>query len=623
MFNYLITNRTMKKLLLLSVAAAVSLSAAAINPELLVKPENNVKLAREFRNNVKKVDTKVKKAVASQTAVAPNKMKLSAKGSSAVAPRAEVMAGYYPPSMYNWGYSEDFYGYSSTIFLGSAYVDQTWMNASTGATQYTWTYMDPEATSETEEADLFLTSTDEDLTVYYGLGQFDVPILTASDGTNTDEYSYGSFMQLGANSYIFDILAGYPESEAKNFGAAMFDYGSSYYDYNADETMFDESKQLNTNVVSQLEALGYKNPGLDSYGVIFSAPETTYSMSKMWMRTFSPNLPAGTQITANIYSLPIEGGYYDFDNMELIANAVFEATEDMSSSENFVMAVFNVMVKDPVTGLYMQGSLNVNTAIFISIPSKQEGYEMYPVFSLLPYELSDYVQGYGIWCYSYDGTSGREVAQMSYPWIFSTQDGSQYVLETFEMMTDATFGWFIPESDRITDVQGYNVLTAATAGETVTIPVNSLYLAEQTTSISVWSEDGDTDWVSCTITDEADGTGSNINLTVEALPSGVTGRKCTITFTPEAADPYKLTIGQGTVGVESAVVTSAAQVSVVGGNFVVSAPESINAVTVYNVAGQAVATSEIAGNTTVDASSLAKGVYVLRFNDGSTVKVIK
>ena len=84
-----------------------------------------------------------------------------------------------------------------------------------------------------------------------------------------------------------------------------------------------------------------------------------------------------------------------------------------------------------------------------------------------------------------------------------------------------------------------------------------------------------------------------------------------------------MTIGQGTVGVESAVVTSAARVSVVGGNFVVNAPESINAVTVYNVAGQAVATSEVAGSTTVDASSLAKGVYVLRFNDGSTVKVIK
>ena len=68
---------------------------------------------------------------------------------------------------------------------------------------------------------------------------------------------------------------------------------------------------------------------------------------------------------------------------------------------------------------------------------------------------------------------------------------------------------------------------------------------------------------------------------------------------------------------------SAAKVAVVGGDFVVTAPEGIDAVTVYNVAGQAVAASEVAGTTTVDAQSLAKGVYILRFNDGSTVKVIK
>ena len=74
---------------------------------------------------------------------------------------------------------------------------------------------------------------------------------------------------------------------------------------------------------------------------------------------------------------------------------------------------------------------------------------------------------------------------------------------------------------------------------------------------------------------------------------------------------------------EVGVAESAAKVAVVGGDFVVTAPEGIDAVTVYNVAGQAVAASEVAGTTTVDAQSLAKGVYILRFNDGSTVKVMK
>lgn len=79
----------------------------------------------------------------------------------------------------------------------------------------------------------------------------------------------------------------------------------------------------------------------------------------------------------------------------------------------------------------------------------------------------------------------------------------------------------------------------------------------------------------------------------------------------------------GVEDVVSKTDATCAKVAVVGGDFVVTAPEAINAVTVYNVAGQAVAASEVAGTTTVSGQSLAKGVYILRFNDGSSVKVVK
>ena len=68
---------------------------------------------------------------------------------------------------------------------------------------------------------------------------------------------------------------------------------------------------------------------------------------------------------------------------------------------------------------------------------------------------------------------------------------------------------------------------------------------------------------------------------------------------------------------------SAASVVVDGENFVITAPESIGAATVYNIAGQAVAASEVRGMATIDGSSLAKGVYIVRFDDGSSVKVVK
>ena len=80
---------------------------------------------------------------------------------------------------------------------------------------------------------------------------------------------------------------------------------------------------------------------------------------------------------------------------------------------------------------------------------------------------------------------------------------------------------------------------------------------------------------------------------------------------------------QGESGVESAVVASAAKVDVVDGDFVITAPASINAVSVYNIAGQLINTAAVDGTTTVDGASLAQGVYILKFNDGSSVKVVK
>ena len=82
-----------------------------------------------------------------------------------------------------------------------------------------------------------------------------------------------------------------------------------------------------------------------------------------------------------------------------------------------------------------------------------------------------------------------------------------------------------------------------------------------------------------------------------------------------------MTVQQGQAGVE-AVETSANRVSVVNGNFEVEAA-SATSVDVYNVAGQKVASAAIEGTTVVPAQDLAKGLYILKFNDNTAVKVMK
>ena len=62
--------------------------------------------------------------------------------------------------------------------------------------------------------------------------------------------------------------------------------------------------------------------------------------------------------------------------------------------------------------------------------------------------------------------------------------------------------------------------------------------------------------------------------------------------------------------------------SVVDGNFVVES-DNATSVAVYNLAGQKVAEAVFAGKATVPAADLAKGVYVVKFNDNTVVKVAK
>jgi hypothetical protein len=62
-----------------------------------------------------------------------------------------------------------------------------------------------------------------------------------------------------------------------------------------------------------------------------------------------------------------------------------------------------------------------------------------------------------------------------------------------------------------------------------------------------------------------------------------------------------------------------------GNDFVLTYPASVTSVSAYNVAGQRVGEYKLntTGTYTLPASDLANGVYVLRFNNGTSVKVLK
>ncbi len=74
---------------------------------------------------------------------------------------------------------------------------------------------------------------------------------------------------------------------------------------------------------------------------------------------------------------------------------------------------------------------------------------------------------------------------------------------------------------------------------------------------------------------------------------------------------------------EISASATAPKVTVNNGNFVISASDAVNEVSIYNASGVMEAKASLHGETTVDAQSLQHGIFVLRFSNGATAKIEK
>lgn len=152
------------------------------------------------------------------------------------------------------------------------------------------------------------------------------------------------------------------------------------------------------------------------------------------------------------------------------------------------------------------------------------------------------------------------------------------------------------------------------------------------TSIS-WSEDNYTilskpDWV--TQLEYQDKYWENQGVMIfyvigEALPADAKGRSGKIEIEVCGA-PVTINVvqGNGTVGIQNNKNSAIADVVYDGENIHLTYPETVNNVTIYSVTGQIITNYALpANNFTISTTDLNKGVYLLKFNNNQTIKVIK
>lgn len=152
-----------------------------------------------------------------------------------------------------------------------------------------------------------------------------------------------------------------------------------------------------------------------------------------------------------------------------------------------------------------------------------------------------------------------------------------------------------------------------------------------------WSEDNfwyDTEmpeWIRIGLDDsQREGKGGYyaLNFECDPLPAGETSRSWTFnlqSFGATADHPITIYQGIKPSGIDKTDANNEVKIVSTADAYILSYPENVTNVSIVNVAGQTIATYELpaGGKFTVPAAELSRGLYLLKFNNNQTVKVIK
>ena len=511
---------------------------------------------------------------------------------------AEELSAYYmlPQGSFYWSPDLQQGIYMSHFSYGPAYGDMTFKNYSTGSKSQTWTYEVIEGEDMVEK-----TSTEKDLTLNYPFSLNSYPKLAASDGVNTSNYQY-------SDGKGFYITGGNPSMIIQQVGSSWGMTGSEIImgslsdpGYTSGLGVMDNNKSSWWGKFANEELQMQTNGKVAGFGVMLLKPDVPYALSQVFLNLSELSGDKNAEISLTIYKVKEEDGkMYVTD--EVVAKSTTTVGDAMS---NYIADAYMLgfSFKQKEGELEKDITLTVDSSLFLQV-EVPDGVTIAPIVDLSEEVMADYFNSYTIF---EDG--------MMMPWhyvAFTDQTQTkQYGVISWNMAFDVTYTWlFSTDNDYEFD--------APVEGGSKTFNVNSLYIPDS------WevsdSNDALYNWVDYTpFYDETTGE-MTVTFDVAELPAETKGRYTYVTISNPGSSA-RFTIVQGEAGVEG-VETSAVVVSVVDGNFVVKGSNA-SMVDVYNLAGQKVASAAVDGETVVNAQDLAKGMYILKFNDNTAIKVVK
>lgn len=497
-----------------------------------------------------------------------------------------------PAGTFYAGLSYDFMNLKSNFLYGPRKQELTWYNTTEVASSYSWEYADPSDVEQmltSSDANLVTPVYEEDVIVV------NAPALTASVGSsNSTPFKLTDYMQYGGN-----VFAMAESGDLINMDACIFNYPA----YMRDEIRMSSGDVFGYN--SDIDATWSRLLGetctLDGVGTIIEKPKAPYALSYCFVRLYGDAISDNTVFKATVYRLTDEGTIGE----ELASGTTTKAEFYRPSPESWMTAIFQFEKK---TGLFTEPvSLTVDYPIVIKLSAEVTDTDNFSYAGMFDPEEST-GQSYVF----LKDAQGQTIYVPTTALTFTMgSDGSTATMTDFSISFDAAFTWVDCEE---------NSYEAPEEGGSKTFNVSSYY--ELSEAVATIEGEGLNDWYTVTPGEfNAETAITPVEVTVKALPAGTDVRASSFTIAiPGSSKTFWLAqrSADSVEGVEAATTT----VAVVDGDFVVTSANA-SAVAVYNVAGQKVAEAAVSGKTVVPGAGLANGMYILKFNDNTVVKVVK
>ena len=466
-----------------------------------------------------------------------------------------------------------------------------WTNVSPAFESCTWTYPDEEG-NETTSSSKNLEAPE------YGFGQYDAPSLVTKIGSKTsdatklyDAVQYGgSVMIKNGDNYM-------------SFDAAMYDLNrlvSEKAKFSlAGDGVFGMGATSDATWNQLLKTEGMKVTGM---GMFIPQPAAPYTLSSANAAVYytAGKLTDKSQLKATVYKVEDDGSFTAMAEGYCSPSEIYKADD-----KSYPKAVF--YFEREIDGLPTQAELFVDYPIVIQFSAdlaEGEEFDFVNAFDSAPNEVEN-----NVYVFFNDAEGTRKMINTT---ALSFEDGS--AAAGLYASFDATYSWLRSDED---------AFEAKPAGESKTFDLDSYYnlVNSKGENLATATGEGLGDWYTVSFANGSGTEPAKMTVTVNALPEGTDVRSSY--FDVEVFGMKKrFYVAQHSEAGVSDLAVSATKAFVNGGNIVVSSPKATR-VAVYNVAGQKVAEQAFAGKATIKASDFAKGIYVLKFNDNTVLKLTK